>query len=354
MKRHTVTSLVSALLALLFFLVPQQFTDDGGAAGQRRGSRKVARPQAVRKATIDYSKFLHITKEHQGACNTCHKVPTSNWQKARDFPDVADFPGHDACVCCHRGQFFKGAQPVICRVCHTKTSPRHDARFSFRNPSRPQQFTIKFPHDKHQDVIAGMRLRPLFGQLIRASFVRSAHAPDDKPKKYNNCEICHVANTKTPVAPTAGWNDGFVPDADTFKAAPENHASCFDCHWRGQEPTKDNCKGCHLPAMPYFASTTPQRISMKFRHDGGGEKKNHPAECTTCHINITKATTLQGLEPDVPIFPSCAASSCHQSVITEELSEYNKAPGSFKCVKCHTTDVGTKKPPNSHAMAILG
>ncbi len=96
---------------------------------------------------------------------------------------------------------------------------------------------------------------------------------------------------------------------------------------------------------------------MKFRHEGGGEKRSHavpPTECTVCHINITKAFTLRGLKPDVPIFPSCAASSCHQNVLNEELNKYNKAPGSFKCVKCHTSDVGGKKPPNSHVLAAAG
>ena len=355
MKRYTITSLVLALGALLFLLCPQQFTESGGAAGQRRGTRRVGQLQAARKPTTDYSKFMHATKAHQETCKTCHKTPTPGWQKIRDFPDVADFPGHDACVACHRAQFFKGSQPVICTVCHTKTSPRDDARFRFRNPSRPRQFTIEFPHDKHQDVIAELRSQPNFGRPVRVPFMRSAHVLDDKAKKYNNCEICHVANTKPLVAPAGGWTDGFAPGPDTFKSAPDNHASCFNCHWRGQEPTRENCNGCHkLASTPYVASTTPKRKTMKFRHDGGGEQKNHPAECTTCHINITKASTLQGLKPDVPISPSCAASSCHQPVIAEELSKYNKAPGSFTCVKCHTSDVGARKPPNSHVLAAQG
>src|SRR6185503_9713008 len=78
---------------------------------------RVRRAPATRKTTapgVDYSRFSHATKKHQGACNTCHKVPTDNWKKAGDFPDVADFPGHDACVSCHRAQFFKGAKPTIC------------------------------------------------------------------------------------------------------------------------------------------------------------------------------------------------------------------------------------------------
>ena len=52
-------------------------------------------------------------------------------------------------------------------------------RYAFRNPATKLQFTIEFPHDKHQDVIAMLRLR--------------THAP----QSYNNCTICHASRTAT-------------------------------------------------------------------------------------------------------------------------------------------------------------
>ena len=139
-------------------------------AQKRRARRPASAPRSP-AATVDYSRFSHATKKHQGACNTCHKVPTDNWKKVRDFPDVADFPGHAACVSCHRPQFFKGAKPVICSDCHSKVSPKDDARFAFRNPAAPSQFLIEFPHDKHQDVIARTlrRLTTEEDQIGRAS-----------------------------------------------------------------------------------------------------------------------------------------------------------------------------------------
>src|SRR5688500_7874174 len=70
----------------------------GGASAQRRPRRPSVRPRAAVTPATDYSKFLHSTKKHQGACVTCHKIPTSNWQKVREYPDVADYPDHDACV----------------------------------------------------------------------------------------------------------------------------------------------------------------------------------------------------------------------------------------------------------------
>jgi len=345
MKRFTVTTFALVVLGLVFY--PQQFSQSGSAIGQRRGTRNPP-SQTPKKGTIDYSRFSHATKEHTEACKTCHKLPTPNSAKVRGFPDVADFPDHNACVRCHRQQFFKGVQPIICTDCHTKTSTREDERWKFRNPKRPQQFTIEFPHDKHQDVIASLRLR---ATTSARAFVKSAHVMDDRTRKYNNCTICH-AHPRAPVAPAGGWTDGYVPAADTFKSAPTGHDMCFNCHWQRQEPTKENCAGCHkLFTAPYVPVESPTRYSMKFRHDS---REQHIDECTTCHINITKSTTLRGLKPDVPIFPSCAQSSCHQKVLNDELNKHDNATGAFKCVYCHTSDVGIKKPPNSHRQAVLG
>ena len=47
---------------------------------------------------VDYSKFSHSTPKHKSACNSCHKVPTKNWTKVSTFPDLADYPDHDASV----------------------------------------------------------------------------------------------------------------------------------------------------------------------------------------------------------------------------------------------------------------
>ncbi len=332
-------------------------------AQKRRVRRPSPRPSSA-VARIDYSRFSHATQKHQGACNTCHKLPTDNWKKVRDFPDVADYPGHDACVSCHRPQFFKGAKPPICSVCHAKVSPRDDARFAFRNPAGRREFLIEFPHDKHQDVIARLLLplreetRSLFQ---RASFAH-ANVADDKTKQYNNCEICHGPRTAAPVAPIAGWVDSFVPDAAAFRAVPTSHASCFNCHWKSEQPTGENCGGCHksqalttnvsgvTSVNPRSTPTVPVglpelRISLKFRH----ARAQHVAECTTCHINITKSSTVRGLKPDVPI---TACTECHNKDglrldVSGELEAIDKNRD-FTCSYCHTSDVGRRDPPASH------
>ena len=267
---------------------------------------------------VDYTKFSHATPKHKTTCNTCHKPPTKNWTKTSTYPDIADYPDHDSCVSCHRAQFFRGARPPICSVCHVKTSPRDEARYAFRKPEAKLQFVIDFPHDSHQDVISG-------------------------------CSICHAQPSVAAKPPRGGWLDSYAPTLATFKASPAEHSSCFSCHWKSQEPVATNCNGCHKLATPYDAPIAPTRISLKFMHDGGGEKKQHVAECTTCHINITKSATSRGLKPDVPI---TACTECHNKDglrhdLDTELTTLDKNRA-FTCVYCHTSNVGKLDAPLSH------
>jgi hypothetical protein len=348
-NRSLVLTILIAAIGLLFIaaaIVPPI------VIAQRRNTRKQTRP-TTQRAVIDYSKFSHATSKHQQACNTCHRVPTKNWQRVGGSPDVADYPDHDACVGCHRTQFFRGPRPAICSVCHSRVSPRDDARFEFRNPARPRQFVIEFPHDKHQDVIA--RLQPfakpdsvLPFRFVQASF-KTSRLVDTNEKTYNNCAICHVTRSSLPPAPASGWTDGFTPDSLTFKSVPTDHGACFNCHWKAEQPISENCAGCHKPGTKPLSGSVVKRISIKFRHEGGGERKTHVAECTTCHINITRAASLRGLKPDVPI-TSCT--ECHNREglrldLSNELDAIDKNP-KFVCVYCHTSDVGQLDPPQSH------
>jgi len=328
------------LLALCLSVVA--FLNNGGARGQKQTSRNRPRP-----AAIDYSKFSHNTKKHQAACDTCHKIPTARWQQTSTYPDITDYPGHEACVSCHRQQFFKGAKPPICSVCHLKTSPREEARLAFRNPAITRQFTIEFPHDRHQDVIALLKIKSSAASSL--TFAHARRMADDKVQTYNNCEICH-SQRAVPSSPPTGWADGFQPKPETFKSVPAGHDSCFNCHWKSQQPVASNCAGCHkLATAPLDSTFVATRISLKFMHEGGGEKRNHVLECTSCHINITKSATVRGLKPDVPI-TSCT--ECHNQVgkredLNKELAAIDKNK-TFVCTYCHTSNVGSLDPPPSH------
>lgn len=337
-------SLISRVLLISSIAMICSF---GSTPAQRRPTTRRTTP---RPPAIDYTKFSHKTQKHQAACNTCHKAPSENWRQVRSYPDIADYPDHVACVSCHRAQFFRTPRPPICSVCHTKVSPRDDVRFPFRKNDALLQFSIVFPHDKHQDVIA--RLRGSAPRDEHFSFRRVAFKvqSNDKSSRYNNCTICHSVRETEPKPPNNHWLDGFVPDVSSFKTSPSSHSSCFNCHWKSQEPVASNCKGCHaLSDSAIVPLTTPRRISMKFNHELGGQKKEHVAECTTCHINITKSASLRGLKPDVPI-TSCT--ECHNKVglredVNRELLAIDKNP-SFVCVYCHTSDVGKLDPAPSH------
>jgi len=351
---------VLALIAILNPLASAQNRQ------RKRPTKSPAQTQAPKGSASKYSAFLHSSDKHKSlACDACHKIPTG-WTAKRDFPDVADFPDHQACVRCHRQQFFtrqafSGTGPTICTVCHLRAAPREDARFAFGKPNNSlqttkpkdeRQFKIEFPHDKHQNVIASLRSIGAEVRFIDTSFTGS----DDQNKvDYNNCSICHVTNKNALSPSPPGWADSFIPPAGTFKTMPQAHDACFDCHWKNQKPASDDCGGCHkLSDVALVPVGWPTRKSAKFNHEGG--KEHHLEECTNCHINITRSSTLRGLTPDVPI--AACTSKCHKdsnkityskvTTIEDELAQFKKT-GS--CTYCHTSDVGKKKPPASHEAA---
>jgi hypothetical protein len=350
MRVRIVIIIIFTALAAAGYLFPRVALNASGAAFQqkKKETRRGAQTSQSnrRKPAHDYSKFSHRSDKHESlTCNACHKAPTANWQAAAGFPDIADFPTHESCVGCHRTEFFKGARPVICSICHTKVSPRDRARFAFGKPSQPGQFVAVFPHDKHQDVIAADSSDK---GLASAHAVRgSSLAPDKNDQKYNNCAICHQTESGTP-KPAGGFPDGFQPLAGAFKTSPVGHASCFNCHWKNQEPTHNDCAGCHSLSQTDAATLpAPQRISLKFTH----AREEHVAECTACHINITRVKSLSGLKPDVPI-TSC--SSCHKSSTDKDIAtietefEQRGRDAGFVCAKCHTSDYGKRAVPASH------
>src|SRR5207244_849170 len=116
---------------------------------------------------------------------------------------------------------------------------------------------------------------------------------DEQKPDYNNCSICHSTNNTFVDTPAPRSPDVFEPPVGTFKTMPHSHDSCFNCHWKNQKPAGAECSGCHQHADAFVATDLPVRKSAKFSHEGG--QGEHVIECTTCHINITRASTLRGL-----------------------------------------------------------
>ena len=317
------------------------------------------------------------------------------------FPDVADYPDHPSCVNCHRQQFFSGARPAICTVCHTNVSPRDSARHPFQNPSEnfasakkkvkeASEFRLNFPHDRHQDVMARFRSIPESG--ARADFIRvSALWQGSVPKKIDSCSICHETfqpqgegDEKFVVKPPDDLARGaFWLKKGTFKITPSNHASCFNCHWQGggEQPLSSDCAGCHKlsthaqddlhaarahkdfdPALAAAMGVSDKSILEKwmrrqaatFRHE---QTKHENVGCTSCHIQISAINVLDENTLSVPLL-TCGGggTGCHikgsvpKGILNNEVDKRN-ADATFQCTKCHL-NYGRDPVPKTHTDAV--
>ena len=402
-QRKLSLALLTLAAAAAFFFWPRLSAPAAGAAPEpqtRRARTQRRTPTRAARPRVDYSKFTHTTAAHRkDSCDYCHKSPSDNWAKvrARDtaFPDVTDYPEHASCLGCHRRQFFNGARPPICSVCHTVVSPRAGERHPFANPAetfagsaraktRPGEFALVFPHDLHQDVMA----RTHADDASAPRFVRASFAQDAPPKeKPNGCSICHETYTRparaaaAPAPPDAKAGAGAafptLPDG-LLKTTPTGHESCFNCHWQdgGEKPLSNDCAGCHklLPrpkaltppaakdgdaqlaaragfADPFLVRKLLRRDTVIFAHEEGSHKA---LDCMACHARVTSFDVLDEKMLKVPIL-SCGGSSCHidartKKWLNQEVGQKAADPN-FRCTKCHF-NLGDRKPPQSHLDAV--
>lgn len=400
-KRRLIALAIFASLLTILFLYPRASSTAIFPQGRQRSGKKRPRPATTTtqaRGGRNYSRFKHEDHRQPVAkltCSDCHSInsPTEPDQiAAATKPGVKGYPYHDSCVQCHRQQFFKGASPAICTVCHTRSSPRLTAHDMFSFPKQNDQaiareFPGYFPHSLHQSVIARNE-SPARDSNQGWSFARASVKifDDATPKALDNCATCHETDQRVPAPIAVGAAEvNYKPvEKGTFKTVPEGHASCFNCHWQSQKPTKDDCAGCHLSQSEYkkkkraasadaalpgvlspnavqwfktWPTAWPKRLSIKFRHD----TPNHDVGCTTCHINITQMETLNIPKADVPI-ATCAP--CHISnspvlradgathTIFSEMSDEAKDGKTNTCIGCHTSAIGRERPPCSHYLVL--
>ncbi|HYR77978.1 MAG TPA: cytochrome c3 family protein [Pyrinomonadaceae bacterium] len=365
-------------LAIILFS-SHQLSSTQLVEAQAHGPQRKTRPKAntqTRKPLLD-SNFKHETHREPKTkliCSECHTIPLREAPDeiaATTKPSIKGYPYHNSCLECHREtppQFFSGAAPTICTVCHTRSSPRLTVREVSPFPEQInltfRQLPGYFPHEKHRQVIS---------DLTKVADLKQV-----------GCTDCHHTDERTPVAFLIGGDEKtLTPAAGTFKISPDlpnrppsAHSSCFGCHWQttdeAKKPSKNNCSGCHLTQKdfaqkksflllpiraPWFKDWPhdwPRRVSLKFRH----ERKEHVASCTSCHANIVETTTLN--IGDVSIV-SCL--KCHKSEKPKIFAEMeaededskqvrNNDPASKEgkntCSGCHTTLIGSAPPPCSH------
>lgn len=367
-----------------------------GPQTRNQSRRRPAR--APQKPAVDYSQFshtTHVTKEKL-TCDGCHKFPTANWNQVRKgddaFPDIAEFPQHDACLNCHRQQFFARERPAprICSNCHVAVTPRNTVRFLFpslgdvTDPSRPRrdsisEFAVNFPHETHLDVV-GRNTRSRDPRFVAVSW----KSQEQKPPA--NCGVCHQtyqpqgqSSEEYVTKPPKDLDDAFWLKKGSFQTTPKSHTGCFTCHnaESGITPVSSDCHTCHKlksltvkidsdfdPRMPakmgitdrVMLSAWRRRVSAgAYRHEGGA----HPdLACTDCHVparmNTVDIETLR-----VPVSSCGGAEGCHATATLDEGGILNyeidqkKKNASFVCTKCHVT-FGKQTVPASHVKAIPG
>ena len=325
------------------------------------------KPSATSKPRVDYSRFSHVTQQHRQACNTCHTFPSKNWKEVRTsdeaFPDITEYPEHQACLGCHREQFFARERPVprICYNCHFNATPVETSRYPF--PSLGEKFlssakamdfvsdfNVLFPHDKHEL----------------------------DPKSCDDCHQVYQPQGKSDneffTKPPKNLGDGFWLKKGTFETRPVTHAACFNCHNQEGElaPLPQNCDACHknpvtreLPAdfdeklaktigvHDWWTLTAwrDRNSSGTFRHE------IHPdVSCTNCH-NVAVMNTPHVKTLSVPVKSCGGAEGCHVTSTSDEGGIFNyeldrrKLDASFVCSKCHIV-FGSKPVPASHVEAI--
>lgn len=339
-------------------------------------------PQRARK----YSEFPHDAKAHRMDCSSCHKFPSDNWKKARAadvaFADVTEYPKHDSCIRCHTQQFFRGAQPQICSICHVNATPRNGVRHPFPNPREifdlspkgkkaESDFVVSFPHDKHIEIVSSHSSQPV-------SFVR-ARFEGNKRLGEESCAVCH--QTQMPqgksedefvTPPPAKIGDAFWLKKGMFKSGPNGHTTCFTCHSAdtGMLPAPQTCATCHqlkpsLSALDFDAKiAAPMKIDNKrmmdawkrrdssgtFRHEFFGHVE---LSCSTCHNVLTMKTA----DPKTTRVQVASCATCHATPTSDDGGALNyeadmrKTNASFQCAKCHIT-LGKLPIPESHTKAI--
>lgn len=329
--------------------------------------RRAAANRPQKKAANRYANFSHTTHvtKQKLTCDSCHKVPTSNWKDVRKgddaFADVVEFPEHSSCLSCHRQQFFARERPapVICSNCHVAVTPRDTARWPFPSLGEPffttvraqnfvLEFHVAFPHPKHTDIECG-----------------DCHATYQPQGKSDDEYV-----TKPPK--TIG--DAFWLKKGTFKTRPLTHATCFTCHNQESElaPLPKNCDGCHKPLpetrRPDFDQKLAETIGVNdwwsltawrnrisagaFRHE---LHEGLEVKCTQCHQ--ATIANLANAKLSVPVKSCGGAEGCHVTATADEggalnyeLEEKKKNP-SFVCTKCHL-QYGKEAVPANHVNAL--
>lgn len=371
------------ILICLLLACSSLYIGSGPANAYRSAGDPKPTPRKAR-----YTEFPHDAKAHRLDCGTCHKFPSANWNTVRTgtaaFPDIAEYPRHDSCVKCHMQQFFKGARPAVCSICHTTPGPRNSARHPFPNPREifdtspkgkkaTSDFAVTFPHDKHIEIVSAHSQAPVRFMNASWSDAKRGRAAEE------SCSVCHQtlkpqdkSDDEYITPPPAKLGDAFWLKKGTFKSVPVGHATCFTCHSAdaGMLPSPQTCSACHqlkpIQPSPDFDAKLAglmlidDKLSLDAwrRRDSAGTFRHEffahvELSCSTCH----NVQTMNTADPATKRVPISACATCHATptaddggALNYEIDMRTKSPA-FQCAKCHVI-FGKLPVPGSHIKAL--
>ncbi len=260
-RRKIIVGVFAAMAALLLTYQRGSSSIAVSEPQVRRQQRRIRpRPatQVRSKADINSAFFKHETHrvpKTKLTCSNCHTVITSEAPAeiaAGAKPSIKGYPYHDKCLDCHRAtppQFFRGTTPVICAVCHTRSSARMTKDDMNTFPKQTSQtilgdLSLKFDHESASHRRECTTCHINIAQLDIAKADASI----------SNCasSACH---RKPNVKP--GFDQEMLLLEDDDIAGGKNGHSCLGCHSKSIGGTPPPCSHYKLFDVDhtYFNST---------------------------------------------------------------------------------------------------
>ena len=227
-------------LTILATLAATLFCDQGvpptavvGAQTRHQQSRTRPKRKTKAQATTNpnsssFKHENHTLPKTKLTCSNCHTIPAPKPPvvvTAATTTEIKGYPYHDKCLDCHRGtppQIFRGATPVICAICHTRSSPR-----------LTKQDMNPFPKQSEQMIVGDLSLKFNHGSTSHVRECTTCHlniaqldiAKADAP--ISNCasSACHRKQRVKP-----GFDKEMLLLEDDDIAGGRNRHPCIGCH----------------------------------------------------------------------------------------------------------------------------
>ena len=156
----TLQILVTVAVVLFCYQVSSTAAATTGATHQKiQPKRKMeARPRTTTNSNSSFKHQDYHLAKAKLTCSNCHIIrPPKPPDVVATAPttEVKTYPYHDKCLGCHRvakPQLFRGSTPIICAVCHKRSSPALTKRDMNPFPKQSVQMilgdlSLKFNHE---------------------------------------------------------------------------------------------------------------------------------------------------------------------------------------------------------------